>query len=169
VLGCEVLHAGEPPQAPAEESLQAQVDDALADAGGIDAGVIDTAGLFASILASGAPGQERERLALGLALQASWNVTRALAGRAFIERAAPGRVLLLAPPAGAGAHAGPAAAGLENLARTLSTEWARYGITTVAIAPGADTGAQDVATVACYLLSDAGAYFSGCLLDLRGP
>ena len=63
----------------------------------------------------------------------------------------------------------PAAAGLENLARTLSIEWARHGITTVAVAPGEDTSAAELAALACYLLSPAGAYFSGCLMDLRGP
>ena len=81
---------------------------------------------------------------------------------------AGGRILLLAP-AGRRRARRAAAAGLENLARTLSIEWARYGITTVAIAPGAETPADELATLACYLLSPAGAYFSGCLLDLRGP
>ena len=65
-------------------------------------------------------------------------------------------------------YADAARAGLENLARTLSIEWARYGITTVAIAPGEKTAASEVAALIAYLASPAGAYFSGCLLDLRG-
>ena len=43
-------------------------------------------------------------------------------------------ILLLAPPPG-DAHAEAARAGLENLARTLSIEWARLGIRPVAIHP----------------------------------
>ena len=65
-------------------------------------------------------------------------------------------------------HAGAACAGLENLARTLSIEWARYAITLVTIAPGAQTSAGEVAAVTAFLASPAGAYYSGCLFDLRG-
>jgi hypothetical protein len=38
----------------------------------------------------------------------------------------------------------------------------------VTIAPGTETGAGEVAALSAYLASPAGAYFSGCLLDLRG-
>ncbi len=79
-----------------------------------------------------------------------------------------GRIVYLAPSPDAGEHAGAARAGLENLARTLSIEWARHGITTVTIAPGTATAAGEVAALVAYLASPAGAYFSGCLLDLRG-
>ncbi len=41
-------------------------------------------------------------------------------------------------------------------------------ITAVTIAPGAATTAGEVAALTAYLASPAGAYFSGCLLDLRG-
>ena len=71
-------------------------------------------------------------------------------------------ILLLAPPAG-DAHAEAARAGLENLARTLSIEWARRGVRTVAIWPGA---AGEVAELAAFLASPAGAYYSGCRFDL---
>ena len=57
-----------------------------------------------------------------------------------------------------------ARAGLENLARTLSIEWSRHAITTVAIAPAPDTDAGELAALCAYLASPAGAYFSGCLL-----
>src|SRR5207245_2178300 len=80
---------------------------------------------------------------------------------------AGGRIVLLAPRPGAGPHAEAATAGIENLARTLSIEWARHSITAVAVAPGARTPAGELAAVTAYLLSPAGAYFSGCLLDLR--
>ncbi|HXO18740.1 MAG TPA: hypothetical protein VOA87_02320, partial [Thermoanaerobaculia bacterium] len=80
-----------------------------------------------------------------------------------------GRIVYLAPAADTGEHAGAARAGLENLARTLSVEWARHAITAVTIAPGSATTAGEVARLVAYLASPAGAYFSGCLLDLRGP
>ncbi len=108
-------------------------------------------------------------------LDASWNVTRAVANRAFLPEGRGGRIVYLAPPPDAGEHADAARAGLENLARTLSIEWARHAVTTVAIAPGAanTVGAAnapgEVAALTAYLASPAGAYFSGCLLDLRGP
>ena len=78
----------------------------------------------------------------------------------------PGRVLLIAPEPDAGPHAEAARAALENLARTLSVEWARYGITAVAITPGAGTSDVEVAELVCFLLSEAGGYFSGCRFAL---
>jgi hypothetical protein len=101
------------------------------------------------------------------ALQAVWNASRAVAQRSFIVGEG-GQLILIAPPPSAGEHARAAAAGLENLARTLSIEWARYTVTAVAIAPGSDTTAGEVAALVAYLASPAGAYFSGCLIDLRG-
>jgi NAD(P)-dependent dehydrogenase (short-subunit alcohol dehydrogenase family) len=130
--------------------------------GGIDVLVLDAGAMHAQLAAAGA------RAALLECLQACWDVTRALANRAFLAPARPGRILYLAPASGAGDHAAAACAGLENLARTLSVEWARHHVTAVAIAPGAESGADEVATLVAYLASPAGAYFSGCLLDLRG-
>jgi NAD(P)-dependent dehydrogenase (short-subunit alcohol dehydrogenase family) len=95
-------------------------------------------------------------------------VTRAVANAAFLPDDRGGRVLFVAPPPDAGRHAEAARAGLENLARTLSIEWARHGIVLAAIAPRATSAAGEVATLCAYLASPAGAYFSGCLLDLRG-
>ncbi len=88
-------------------------------------------------------------------------------GEAPSVGAAGGRVVSTPAP-DAGEYATAARAGLENLARTLSIEWARCGIATVAIAPGESTAASEVAALVAYLASPAGAYFSGCLLDLRG-
>ncbi|MBV9807120.1 MAG: hypothetical protein JO286_08060, partial [Solirubrobacterales bacterium] len=51
-----------------------------------------------------------------------------------------GKVLLIAPRSRAGSFAAAARAALENLARTLSVEWARYGATAVAVAPGVRAG-----------------------------
>jgi hypothetical protein len=105
-------------------------------------------------------------------LDAAWNVTRAVVNHAFLPAdpsPCPRRILYLAPAPETREHADAARAGLENLGRTLSTEWARHGITAATIAPGASTDAGEVAALTAYLASPAGAYFSGCLLDLRGP
>ena len=78
-------------------------------------------------------------------------------------------VILIAPPPG-DAHAEAARAGLENMARTLSIEWARRGIRPVAITPGATTSPAEIAELVAYLATPAGAYFSGCRFDLgRAP
>jgi NAD(P)-dependent dehydrogenase (short-subunit alcohol dehydrogenase family) len=113
------------------------------------------------------------RAALRACLDGAWEASHAVANAAFIEPRRPGRIVYVAPPSGRGraaegALAEAACAGLENLARTLSIEWARYEITAVAIAPGASTAGEEVAALCAYLASPAGAYFSGCLLDLRG-
>ena len=54
------------------------------------------------------------------------------------SRRRPALIVLIAPPPGDPHHAA-ARAGLENLARTLSIEWARHRIRPVAILPGART------------------------------
>jgi NAD(P)-dependent dehydrogenase (short-subunit alcohol dehydrogenase family) len=122
--------------------------------------VIDAGWLFAEPYAAGEP--------LYSCVLGCWTAVRSFAAGAGIDSRGGGRIVLVAPRADAGDHAGSAAAGLENLARTLSIEWARHAITAVAIVPGAASTDADVAAVVAYLLSPAGAYFSGCLLDLRG-
>jgi NAD(P)-dependent dehydrogenase (short-subunit alcohol dehydrogenase family) len=147
----------------AEGAEEANVDQivttAVAESGSLDLLVVDGAGLFAQ-------GGLRD------CLDAAWDVTRAVVNHAFLAtETSPttGRIVYLAPTPQAGEFAGAACAGLENLGRTLSTEWARHGITLVTIAPGEATAAGEVAALCAYLASPAGAYFSGCLLDLRGP
>jgi NAD(P)-dependent dehydrogenase (short-subunit alcohol dehydrogenase family) len=158
-----------------EAALDAAIATVVGDAGGIDLLAVDGAGLFAHVLERGGDG----RVALRACMEAAWSATRATVNHAFLAPAVGaesqgGRIVYLAPVPDAECpeivqHAAAACAGLENLARTLSTEWARYGITTVAIAPGAGTAAGEVGALVAYLASRAGAYFSGCLLDLRGP
>src|SRR5579884_1881681 len=127
----------------------------VASSGGADALVFDASRGFA-----GGP------TGLSEVLDSAWIACAAVANGAFIPSGRGGRIVLVAPPAGAGELSGAAVAGLENLARTLSVEWARYRITTVAIAPGAGTGSDELATLLGFLLSPAGAYFSGTRLDL---
>jgi len=108
---------------------------------------------------------------LRAALDLAWVTVRAVANAAFIPgtpSSGGGKVTLIAPhaaPAGDPAVAGARAA-TENLARTLSIEWARHGIATVAITPGADSDDAQLAALAAFLASPAGDYFSGCRLAL---
>ena len=136
---------------------------APADLGTVDALVVDTAAAFAQ----GAGAADGELDALRAAADAAWLAIRAVANAAWIEpQAAGGKVVLVAPRSGDGPHATAARAALENLARTLSIEWARYGIRTTTIAPGPATTDADVAATIAYLVSPAGDYFSGALLEL---
>ena len=99
------------------------------------------------------------------ASERAWVATRAVATGALIPAGA-GKVVLIAPRPDRGPFAGAARAALENLARTLSVEWSRYGVTAVAIAPGAATSDDDLAELVCFLVSPAGDYFDGCLFEL---
>ena len=107
------------------------------------------------------------RTGLDAALAGAWSAIREVAVGELIPRGAGGKVVLIAPQHDAGAFAQAARAGLENLARTLSIEWARYGVTTTMIAPGASTGEAELSEFVCYLVSEAGDYFSGCRWDVR--
>jgi NAD(P)-dependent dehydrogenase (short-subunit alcohol dehydrogenase family) len=164
---------GDPPDRAADPALDEAAADhavraALRDADALDLLVVDAAGLFAGAAAPGSLAPGRARVALRTCLDASWNVTRAVVNFAFLPAQRGGRILYLAPSPGCGEHADGARAGLENLARTLSIEWARHSVTAVTIAPGDTTSASEVAALTAYLASPAGAYFSGCLMDLRG-
>jgi NAD(P)-dependent dehydrogenase (short-subunit alcohol dehydrogenase family) len=163
------------PDGAQETALEQAVAAAARAMDGLDLLAVDGAALFAAGLARGGNGHA----ALRACADGAWNVTRAVVGHALLsgqtqaEGSAPAprppRIVYLAPVGTAGEYAEAACASLENLARTLSIEWARYGVTAVAIAPGARTSAGEVAALAAYLAAPAGAYFSGCLLDLRGP
>jgi NAD(P)-dependent dehydrogenase (short-subunit alcohol dehydrogenase family) len=103
--------------------------------------------------------------ALTASLDAAWRAVREVAVGALIEAEHPGKVVLVAPSPATGPLAEAAAAGLENLARTLSVEWARYQVTAVMVAPGVSSEAE-LATLIAFLVSDAGGYLSGCRLEL---
>jgi NAD(P)-dependent dehydrogenase (short-subunit alcohol dehydrogenase family) len=134
-----------------EEALAAAVDPRT------DALVHDLRPVF------GAGGNEALRATLDLA----WVTVRAVANAAFILDARGGKVALIAP---APSDADPCAAGVraaaENLARTLSIEWARHAVKLVAITPGPATSDAELAALAAYLASPAGDYFSGARLAL---
>ena len=94
------------------------------------------------------------------ALDDAWEAIRAR----MLPPERRGLIVLIAPPPG-DAHAEAARAGLENLARTLSIEWARHGIRPVTILPGDDADAT--AELVAFLASKAGAYYAGCAFTLR--
>jgi NAD(P)-dependent dehydrogenase (short-subunit alcohol dehydrogenase family) len=161
--------------AAAGEGAEARVPD------GVEVLVVDGAALFdAGALATPArsfdPPAGREEVArasLRECLDGAWQASQTVANAAFIAAQRRGRIIYVAPACArdqnvASTLADAARAGLENLARTLSIEWARYEITTATIAPGASTSGEEVAALCAYLASPAGAYFSGCQLDLRG-
>jgi NAD(P)-dependent dehydrogenase (short-subunit alcohol dehydrogenase family) len=149
------------------EALGAQVeriqvdpfgDEPSAPEGEVDVLVWDGAGAFAAF-----EGVEAVRAAL----DGAWLAIRPVSRAATAGSGDGGKVLLVAPPPGS-AHAEAARAGLENLARTLSIEWARFGVRVVAVHPGAETLPAEVSEVAAFLASRAGDYYSGCLFEL-GP
>jgi NAD(P)-dependent dehydrogenase (short-subunit alcohol dehydrogenase family) len=135
-----------------EEALAAEV----AAIGGADSLVAGAAEIFA------AAGGGYDALRAGL--DGTWNAVRAVATGQLIERG--GKIVLLAPAPGAGEHAGALRAALENTARTLSTEWTRHGLTSVAVLPGDATTAGELAQTVAFLVSEAGDYYSGCALTL---
>jgi NAD(P)-dependent dehydrogenase (short-subunit alcohol dehydrogenase family) len=171
-LGAQVSRC-KPIAAASHEQQEAAIDDAVTAAFGelpsIDTLVVDAAALYTHERARAEdPGTQGAGAALGTCLQAVWTVTRSVFNIAFLPGQRRGRILFLAPAPDAGVHSEPVLAGLENLSRTLSIEWARHGVTAVTIAPGPATTAGEVSALAAYIASPAGAYFSGCLLDLRG-
>jgi hypothetical protein len=103
-------------------------------------------------------------------LDRAWPVIQEAAAETFIPAGAPAegatrKVLLIGPRPG-GRDAEPVRAALENLARTLSVEWARFAIVVAMIAPGAETTDQEIATLVAFLCSRAGHYYSGCRFSL---
>jgi hypothetical protein len=142
-LGAEVVTLGAP--ALDEEAMAAAVDPRAR------AIVVGGAELFADG-------------GLTFALDAAWCAVRAVANGAFIPGGG-GKVVLVAPRPEA-EYAPALRAGLANLARTSSIEWAQYQITPTAILPGPATSDDEVAQVVAYLVSPAGDYFSGCTFEL---
>jgi citronellol/citronellal dehydrogenase len=139
-------------------------DDANAAAaqalGAVHVLVVDGEALFA-----GADTAADELGALRRAADGAWAAARAVANAAWIEPGSPGKIVLVAPPPDLGPHAEATVSAYENLARTTSIEWSRYGIKPTAIT-ASTTPPADVATVVAYLVSPAGDYFSGARLDL---
>ena len=142
-------------------ALEAADADAVRRRGAVDALVLDcSAWVPEGDRAAGAV------VALQGLLDHVWTATEATANGSFISGGDGGRMLFIAPRDRDRFTGRAVVAALENLARTLSVEWARYGITAVVLAPAPGTRPQDVLSVTAFLLSPAGAYFSGTRLDL---
>jgi len=137
------------------------------------------------------------RTVIELNVQGTWNMTLAAATKAFIPQGG-GKVVsvTLSPHNGMPGmvHSGAARAAVENMMRTLSVEWSRFGIRLCAIAPGQfDTEVfrtkyppvivesvpktiplgrlgrpEEMAWLIAYLASPAGDFFSGAVLTLDG-
>lgn len=137
------------------------------------------------------------RTVIELNVQGTWNMTRAAATKAFIPQRR-GKVLsvTLSPHSGMPGivHSSAARAAVENMMRTLSVEWARFGIGLCAIAPGQiDTEMfrtkyptvvteevagtiplgrlgrpEEIAWLIAYLASPAGDFVSGTVLTVDG-
>jgi NAD(P)-dependent dehydrogenase (short-subunit alcohol dehydrogenase family) len=122
--------------------------------------------LHALIWDGGGAFDEGGQAGLDGTLEQAWTAVREVATGALIGATVSGKLLLIAPRPDAGPLADAARAGLENLVRTLSVEWARYEVTAVTIAPGVDTTEQQLAELVCFVVSDAGNYLSGCRLEL---
>jgi citronellol/citronellal dehydrogenase len=130
---------------------------AAAALGPVETLVCDAAGPFA--------GAGAGLVGLRAAIDGAWNATRAVVNTA-LRPAGGGKVVLLAPRPGDGAHAGALRAALENTARTLSVEWARHAVRSTAVLPGDATADEDVAALIAFLASPAGDYFSGCAFTM---
>ncbi|MDX6643574.1 MAG: hypothetical protein QOD76_1536 [Solirubrobacteraceae bacterium] len=129
--------------------------------GGVGTLVVDAAARFAET--------DPELDPMRACADAAWLAARSVATGAMIEAQDGGKIVFVAPAPDAGPHAEVARAALENLARTLSIEWARYAIRPTAVLPGARTTEHEVSGLVTYLASPAGDYFSGCVFSLGGP
>jgi citronellol/citronellal dehydrogenase len=137
------------------------------------------------------------RTVIELNVLGTWLMTHAAATKAFIPRE-EGKVLsvTLSPHNGMPGmvHSGAARAAVENMMRTLSIEWARFGIKTVSLAAGqfgTDTmrtkyppevvaavpatipiqrlgTEEEFAWLIAYLASPAGDFFSGTTITIDG-
>jgi citronellol/citronellal dehydrogenase len=137
------------------------------------------------------------RTVVELNVTGTWLMTHAAATKAFIPGGG-GKILsvTLSPHNGMPGmvHSGAARAAVENMMRTLAIEWARFGITTCAIAAGqfatetmltkyprevveniahsiplGRTGRpEEVAWLLAYLASPAGDFYSGTTITLDG-
>jgi NAD(P)-dependent dehydrogenase (short-subunit alcohol dehydrogenase family) len=137
--------------------------------GHIDVLIVDAASEYAEA-GGGMAGLRR-------AVDDGWNVVRAVVNAGWIKDAeaaeaaaeeedsaarAGGKVVFLAPVSDAGEHANAVGAALENAARTLSVEWARFGIRITAVRPRAGSALDERAELVAFLASPAGDYFTGC-------
>jgi citronellol/citronellal dehydrogenase len=178
-----------------EEPVDAFFDRLLDRHGRLDTLVNNAGGQFLSPAEAISP--KGFRTVIELNVTGTWLMSHAAATKAFIP-AGGGKILsvTLSPHNGMPGmvHSGAARAAVENMMRTLSIEWARFGVTTCAIAAGqfatetlltkyppeivervahsipvGRTGRpEEVAWLLAYLASPAGDFYSGTTITLDG-
>jgi citronellol/citronellal dehydrogenase len=178
-----------------EDAVEAFFDGALERHGRIDVLVNNAGGQFLSPAEAISP--KGFRTVIELNVQGTWLMTHTAATRAFIPQGG-GKVLsvTLSPHNGMPGmvHSGAARAAVENMMRTLATEWARFGIKTCALAAGqfkTETlmtkypqvvvdnlersipigragRSEEMAWLVAYLASPAGDFFSGTTITIDG-
>jgi citronellol/citronellal dehydrogenase len=178
-----------------DEGVGTFFDGVLERHGRIDTLVNNAGGQFLSPAEAISP--KGFRTVIELNVTGTWLMTHAAATRAFIPQA-EGAVIsvTLSPHNGMPGmvHSGAARAAVENMTRTLATEWSRFGIRTCAIAAGqfaTDTfvnkypkeivesvhrtipmgrvgESDEMAWLIAFLASDAGAFHSGSVITLDG-
>ncbi len=178
-----------------EDAVGPFVDVVLGRHGRIDVLVNNAGGQFLSPAEAITP--KGFRTVIELNVQGTWLMTHATATKAFIPQGG-GKVLsvTLSPHNGMPGmvHSGAARAAVENMMRTLATEWARFGIKTCALAAGqfkTETlmtkypqvvvdnlersipigrggRSEEMAWLVAYLASPAGDFFSGTTITIDG-
>jgi citronellol/citronellal dehydrogenase len=179
-----------------EDEVEAMVDEILARHDRIDLAVNNAGGQFLAPAESITP--KGFRTVIRLNVEGTWLVTHAVATRAMIPSGRGGKIfsVTISPHNGMPgmAHSGAARAAVENLMRTLSVEWARFGIRLLALAAGqfetqtlltkypqaiverightiplGRMGTErEFAWLVAYLASPAGDFFSGAVITMDG-
>jgi citronellol/citronellal dehydrogenase len=193
--GLEGAFEHEPLDIRDEEGVERFVTAAVERHGRLDVLVNNAGGQFLSPAESITP--KGFRTVIELNVLGTWLMTHAAATRAFIPQE-QGKVIsvTLSPHNGMPGmvHSGAARAAVENMMRTLSVEWARFGIRTCAVAAGQfDTETlrtkyprqvvenvagtvpvgrlgteEEMAWLLAYLASPAGDFFSGAVVTIDG-
>ncbi|HSS04202.1 MAG TPA: SDR family oxidoreductase [Solirubrobacterales bacterium] len=178
-----------------EEAVERLVEGLLERHGRLDVLVNNAGGQFLAPAESITP--KGFRTVIELNVQGTWLMTHAAATKAFIPQGG-GKVLsvTLSPHHGMPGmvHSGAARAAVENMMRTLSVEWARFGIKTCALAAGQFATetlltkypqvvvdnlersipigragrAEELAWLVAYLASPAGDFVSGTTITIDG-
>src|SRR5439155_18005378 len=121
-----------------EDQVERLVDGALERHGRVDLLVNNAGGQFLAPAESITP--KGFRTVIRLNVEGTWLMTHTVATKAMIPAGAGGKIVsvTLSPHNGMPGmvHSGAARAAVENLTRTLSVEWARFGIRLTAIAAG---------------------------------
>jgi citronellol/citronellal dehydrogenase len=196
----EVTEAGdraefEPLDIREAEAVDGFIDGVLERHGRLDLLVNNAGGQFMSPAEAISP--KGFRTVIELNVQGTWQMTHAAATKAFIPQRG-GKVVSITVSPHMGfpgmVHTGAARAAVENMMRTLSVEWARFGVRLVAVAVGQfDTETlrtkypkavvdnvagtvpagrlgteEEMAWLVAYLASPAGDFYSGCVITIDG-